>query len=92
MVAVGTPYVADVLQGPVKRAALVARARREDAVQWDVHVPSFSVYRERPTPRADDGPAPGQLAIARTDRLPRDGRYHVLYQETGYALVERPAR
>lgn len=79
------PWVGDVLQGPVKRAAAVARARPEPAVQWGVHVPSFAVYREAETPRA--APAPGQLAILRTDRLPPSGPYTLLHEERGYALI-----
>lgn len=85
LVAVAIPWFGDLVQGPVKRAAAVARRRAEPAVQWRVHVPSFAVYRERVTPRQD--PALGELAIARVDRLPRDARHAVLYAEGGYALV-----
>lgn len=86
LVAVAIPWVGDLLQGPVKRAALAARARPEAAVQWRLHAPSFAVYRERVALRAD--PAPGELAFVRTDRLPREGRWTVVYEESGYALVE----
>jgi hypothetical protein len=79
------PWVGDVLQGPVKRAAEVARLRPEPAVQWGVHVPSFAVYREQVTPRSD--PAEGQLAVVRADRLQPPDRHEVLYRERAYALV-----
>jgi 4-amino-4-deoxy-L-arabinose transferase-like glycosyltransferase len=87
LVAVVIPWAGDVMQGPVKRAAEVARLRPEPAVQWRLSVPSFSVYRARITPRAE--PAPGQLAIVRLDRIPGGVAVEVLYQERGYALVRR---
>jgi 4-amino-4-deoxy-L-arabinose transferase-like glycosyltransferase len=90
-----TPWIGELVQGPVKRMALLARARPEPAVQWGVHTPSFAVYREQPTPRGE--PSPGQLAIVRASKLPADASYEVLSRERGYALVlrhdksERPA-
>jgi 4-amino-4-deoxy-L-arabinose transferase-like glycosyltransferase len=84
--ALGTPWLADVLQGPVKRAAAVARARPERAVQWRVRVPSFSLYRGAAAPRAT--PAPGELAITRDQGLPAGTQ--VLHRERGYALVLLP--
>jgi 4-amino-4-deoxy-L-arabinose transferase-like glycosyltransferase len=80
-----TPWIGELVQGPVKRAALAARARPEPAVQWRVHTPSFAVYREQPTPRAD--PRPGQLAIVRASALPAGARYAVVHRDRGYALV-----
>ncbi len=81
-----TPWIGELVQGPVKRAALAARSRPEPAVQWGVHTPSFAVYREQPTPRAE--PRPGQLAIVRASALPPGGHYAVLHHDRGYALVE----
>jgi 4-amino-4-deoxy-L-arabinose transferase-like glycosyltransferase len=85
-----TPWIGELVQGPVKRMALLARARPEPAVQWGVHTPSFAVYREQPTPRGE--PGPGQLAIVRASRLPADAGYEVLSRERGYALVLRPEK
>jgi 4-amino-4-deoxy-L-arabinose transferase-like glycosyltransferase len=81
-----TPWIGELVQGPVKRAALAARGRAEPAVQWRVHTPSFAVYRGRPTPRGE--PTPGQLAIVRESALPAGGRYQVLHRDRAYALVE----
>lgn len=84
--ALGTPWLGETLQSPVKHAALVARALRQDTVQWDVRIPSFSLYRGEATPRGD--PAPGQLAITNVSMLAgRDSSTRVLFQERGYALV-----
>jgi 4-amino-4-deoxy-L-arabinose transferase-like glycosyltransferase len=84
------PWVGDVLQGPVKRAAEVARTHPGPGVQWGVHVPSFSVYRKQVTPRSD--PSEGQLAIVRADRLHDPDGDAVLFRERGYALVRWRAR
>jgi 4-amino-4-deoxy-L-arabinose transferase-like glycosyltransferase len=85
--ALATPWLAGALQGPVKEAALVARALDAPAVQWGVHVPSFAFYRGAATPRAE--PGPGQLAIARVDRLEAsDRRLRILHAGRGYALVQ----
>ena len=67
---IGAPMLGEVLQGPVKRAALVAKTMPEAAVTWNFHMPSFAVYRERVTPIGT--PQPGELALTRIDRLPPD--------------------
>jgi 4-amino-4-deoxy-L-arabinose transferase-like glycosyltransferase len=82
------PWLGEVLNAPVKRAALVARAEHDAAVQWNINVPSFSVYLGQSTPARE--PAPGELAVTRLDRLPEplDG-YRELYREGGVVLLER---
>jgi 4-amino-4-deoxy-L-arabinose transferase-like glycosyltransferase len=84
---VGAPYFGEVLQGPVKRAALVARERSEPAVTWNFHMPSFAVYRERVTPIG--APQAGELALTRVDRLPVDANVERLFEEGGVVLVRR---
>ena len=84
---IAAPYVGEVLQGPVKRAALVARSMPEPAVTWNFHMPSFAVYRQRVTPIGT--PQPGELALTRIDRLPKDAAVDIVFQEGGVALVKR---
>ncbi len=84
---VGAPLVGEVLEGPVERAALVAKARPEPAVTWNFHMPSFAVHRERVTPIG--APAPGELALTRIDRLPADADVERLFEEGGVVLVRR---
>jgi 4-amino-4-deoxy-L-arabinose transferase-like glycosyltransferase len=94
----GLPWWGTLLQGPVRDAALAARLRPEQAVQWKLHQPSFAVYRGEPTPRR--APKPGELALVRVDQLTKLGadpanRWETLYQQRGYALVrwlQGPAR
>jgi hypothetical protein len=95
----GLPWWGTLLHGPVRDAALAARLRPEQAVQWKLHQPSFAVYRGQPAPRR--APQPGELALVRVDQLTKLGadpanRWETLYQQRGYALVRweqgRPAR
>jgi hypothetical protein len=82
------PWLGDVVSGPVKRAAQFVASRRENVVQWNLNVPSFSVYRGRITESRP--PHAGELAITRADRLPAGARVDVLFSEAG-VMVVRPA-
>jgi hypothetical protein len=81
------PWIGEVLQGPVKRAAIVARTVPEPVSTWNFDAPSFSVYREAITP--SHAPAPGEVALTRIDRLPADVPVDVLFRERGVVLVKR---
>lgn len=61
------PAVLETTQGPVQRLAAVARAQAAPVVAWGVHLPSFSVARQAPTPVRL--PQPGELALTRADRV-----------------------
>ncbi len=84
-----TPWLGDVLQGPIKRAAAVAATHPEPGVQWMLHHPSFSVYRQAVTPLAE--PHPGELALTRSDRLARTpcADCRVLFAERGVVLIQK---
>ncbi|MFO1341192.1 MAG: glycosyltransferase family 39 protein [Burkholderiaceae bacterium] len=95
----GLPWWGTLLQGPVRDAAAFARNRPEPAVQWQLHQPSFSVYREQPTPRR--APQPGELALIRVDHLKKlppeaAGAWETVFEERGIALIhwrgEAPAK
>lgn len=80
------PLVGDLLQGPVKRAGLLARTMPGPTVLWNFHAPSFSVYRQGVTPPAQA--RSGQIALTRLDRLPADVPVDILYREGGVLLVK----
>ena len=61
------PRVFEVMQQPVKEAALVARSLDIPTVIYRTNMPSFSVYREAITPERD--PLPGELVFLRLDKL-----------------------
>lgn len=62
------PRVFEVMQAPVKEAALLARALDRPTVVFRTSMPSFSVYRGAITPQTDR-PAPGELVFLRVDKL-----------------------
>lgn len=61
------PRVMEVLQGPVKEAALLARELEMPTLVYRTSMPSFSVYRQAITPARD--PIPGDLVFLRVDKL-----------------------
>jgi 4-amino-4-deoxy-L-arabinose transferase-like glycosyltransferase len=85
------PWWGTLLQGPVRDAAAAARNRPEPAVQWQLHHPSFAVYRGAVTPRRH--PQPGELALIRLDQLrklpPEEASaWEPVFEERGFALVK----
>jgi 4-amino-4-deoxy-L-arabinose transferase-like glycosyltransferase len=84
------PWLGDVISGPVKRAARFVAARPQTVVQWNLDVPSFSVYRGQITESRP--PRPGELAITRADRLPADASVEVLFSEAGIWVVRATPR
>ncbi len=90
-----TPWWGEALQGPVKRAALAARAQQAatpgPVVQAWMHLPSIAVYLGDPTPRRD--PAPGEVTLTRIDRLPASeyGRPRVFEERGLVVLAPHPA-
>jgi len=81
------PWLGELLNGPVKRAAQVAAQMPGAAVQWEIAAPSFSVYRQQITPSRP--PAPGELALTRVDRLDPSVPVDVLFAQGGIALIRR---
>lgn len=85
------PRVLEVMQGPVKEAALLARRLDLPTVVFRTSMPSFSVYREAVTP--DRIPRPGELVFLRVDKLPLlarelpDLRQDLIYRRGPVALV-----
>ena len=88
LTAAASPWLGEVLQGPVREAGALARGG-QPAVQWGVHQPSFGVYRGQPTPRlGQQAPLPpGALALAREDRLPAQPGLRVVWRQRGFVLV-----
>jgi hypothetical protein len=84
------PWWGDQLQGPVRQAAEVARGLPQPAVQWQVQLSSFSVYRQAMTPRR--APAAGELVLLRVDQREallqaQGGRLEPVFEARGLALM-----
>jgi hypothetical protein len=84
------PALAELQQGPVKEAALIARAARLPVRTWHFNVPSFSVYRGAVTERATEL-RPGEVFLTRSDELQRLGQVQVLYRKGGVVLARFPS-
>ncbi|KAA6184150.1 glycosyltransferase family 39 protein [Thiohalocapsa marina] len=83
------PRVFQVMQAPVKEAALVARELDLPTVVYQTSMPSFSVYRQAITPQVAM-PQPGQLVFLRIDKLERLERQ--VAQSGGVQLLQRYRR
>lgn len=57
------PWWSYTLQSPVHELAMIVKNRPEQLVQWGVHFPSISTYRENETPKRE--PLPGELALVK---------------------------
>ena len=85
------PRYLAVAQGPVKEAAAIAQAAGAPVIAYRVHMASFSVYRQAPTPQRD--PQPGDVVLTRVDRLASLERrlpgvpQEVLYRRAGLVLL-----
>lgn len=89
------PALAELQQGPVRDAALLARSRGWAVHSWRINAPSFSVYRGAVTPGAAASgggarPGAGQVILTRSDALPALGAVQVLYRKGGIVLLRMP--
>ena len=86
------PALAELQQGPVKEAALLARRGGWQVHGWRINMPSFSVYRGAVTP-ATASPRPGQVILTRSDALDAlaaQGPFQLLYRKGGIVLARLP--
>lgn len=85
------PAFFELYQGPIKEAGLLARQLDLPTVFYQVHFPSFSVYRHAVVPKRE--PKPGEVALLRADRLAAlaaslpQARLETLYRRAGILLV-----
>jgi 4-amino-4-deoxy-L-arabinose transferase-like glycosyltransferase len=84
------PAAGELLQQPVKTAAMLARQYNETVVMWRINMPSFTVYREKVTPRRD--PQPGELVFTRIDALDDLGAHELIYKQGGIVLARKLAQ
>jgi 4-amino-4-deoxy-L-arabinose transferase-like glycosyltransferase len=81
------PALGELQQGPVKEAALLARAAGLPVRTWHFNVPSFSVYRDQVTPRARTL-VRGEVVLTRSSALDELGPVQVLYRKGGVVLIK----
>jgi 4-amino-4-deoxy-L-arabinose transferase-like glycosyltransferase len=94
LVTVVVPWWGQVLQGPVRAAALQA-AQRDPSLPgqvwlWRSQTPSFGFYRQQPTPGQPE-PRAGDWVFTRADELksaPPSMAYEILRPGPGYVLLQ----
>lgn len=84
------PLLAAGQQWPVKQAGLMAKQLGLPTVAWNIHMPSFSVYREQATPHR--APVAGELVFTRVDHLPQltsssERNFLIEYRAGGIVLL-----
>ena len=84
------PAAGQILQSPIKEAALIAKRADYTVVMWGLNAPSFNVYSERLVERRE--PRPGEIALTKSSYLPRVKNYETLYYRNGIALIRVQAQ
>lgn len=84
------PIAGQILQSPIKEAALIAKRADYAVVMWGLNAPSFNVYSERLVERRE--PRPGEIALTKSSYLPRLKGYETLYYKNGIALIRVKSR
>jgi 4-amino-4-deoxy-L-arabinose transferase-like glycosyltransferase len=80
------PLAGDIMQAPVKTAALMAKARNYDVVMWQMNYPSFHVYYGKPALRKRML-APGDIIITKADKLESIKKHEIIYEQHGIVLT-----
>jgi 4-amino-4-deoxy-L-arabinose transferase-like glycosyltransferase len=79
------PIIGNILQQPVKFAALLAKKERFSVVTWLEPAPSFNVYAEMLT--AQRSPQPGDIVLMKTVLLDDLASYEPFYEKNGVTLA-----
>jgi len=79
------PIMGNILQRPIKSAALLAKKEKLAVVTWRDHTPSFNVYAEMLTQQRT--PVPGDIVLAKTVYLENFMNYETLFEKHGVTLA-----
>ena len=80
------PVMGDILQQPVKNAALLAKKDNLDVVTWRMPYPSFNVYAEMLT--EERPPRKGDTVFTRTRFLGKNVHYETLFKKHDIVLIK----
>jgi len=80
------PLAGELLQQPIKEAALITKRADYKVVMWGLNTPSFNVYSERLVEKRT--PQRGDIVLTKSPRLSELWSFEVLYQKNGIALVK----
>jgi 4-amino-4-deoxy-L-arabinose transferase-like glycosyltransferase len=79
------PTAGEILQAPIKEAALFVKQNNHEVVMWGLDNPSFSLYREKVTQWRE--PEMGEIVITRSSWLRRIKAYELLFQKKGIVIA-----
>ncbi len=79
------PIMGDILQQPIKSAALLAKKEKYEVITWGMRAPSFNVYAEMLT--GEGAPEKGDTVLTKADYLGSDVKYETLFEKNGVMLV-----
>jgi hypothetical protein len=86
------PILGNILQQPIKSAALLAKKENLEVVTWRINPPSFNVYAEMLTEKRK--PKGGEIVLTKSDLREIKVKYEKLYEKHGVILariLETPA-
>lgn len=81
-----TPTIANIIQSPVKEAAIITKEKDYKIVMWKLNTPSFNVYSERLVEKRT--PRPGDIVITKAYHLKGINKFEMIFEKNGIALVK----
>ena len=79
------PILGNIVQQPIKSAALLAKTEGLRVVTWQIHRPSFNLYAEMLTEQRH--PKRGDVVLTKKGGLPEETAYKTLYEKHGIILA-----
>jgi 4-amino-4-deoxy-L-arabinose transferase-like glycosyltransferase len=80
------PFMADILQQPIKSAGLLAKHEKLSVIKWKINSPSFNVYAE--TLSEVRHPQPGDTVLTKSAYLVDGMEYEILFEKQGIILAK----
>lgn len=82
------PWWSETLQSPVNTLAIHFKSEPANVVQWGVHLPSFSAYRQQISPNRK--PEPGELALVKNMEIFWPSNWLILESKGPLSIIKRP--
>ena len=80
------PLAGEIMQAPVKTAALLAKAHDYEVIMWQTNYPSFYVYYGKPALRKRKL-SPGDIIITKANKMDSNEAYQIIYRKHGIVLA-----
>ncbi len=80
------PLAADIMQAPVRQAAIMAREKNYDVIMWQMNYPSFHVYYGKAA-RRKKVLTPGDIIITKADKIENPNEFETIFSQHGIILA-----